>query len=51
VGFAIYPEDGATRDSLLSTADAAMYMAKHMKQQMTAEQLDTQVHAENPISS
>ncbi len=31
VGFAVYPEDGATRDSLLSAADAAMYVAKHTK--------------------
>ena len=29
VGVAIYPEDGATKDSLLSAADAAMYVAKH----------------------
>jgi len=28
VGVAVYPEDGATRDSLFSTADAAMYVAK-----------------------
>ncbi len=31
VGLAIYPEDGATRDSLLSASDAAMYVAKHTK--------------------
>jgi diguanylate cyclase (GGDEF)-like protein len=31
VGIAIYPEDGVTRDSLLSTADAAMYVAKQMR--------------------
>jgi diguanylate cyclase (GGDEF)-like protein len=31
VGLAIYPEDGATRDSLLSASDAAMYVAKHIK--------------------
>ncbi len=29
VGMALYPEDGNTRDSLLSSADAAMYVAKH----------------------
>jgi diguanylate cyclase (GGDEF)-like protein len=29
VGIAVYPEDGTTRDSLLSAADAAMYVAKH----------------------
>jgi len=51
VGFAVYPEDGATRDSLFSAADAAMYVAKHMKRQMTAEHLDTQTQAENPTSS
>jgi diguanylate cyclase (GGDEF)-like protein len=31
VGLAIYPEDGANRDSLLSASDAAMYVAKHTK--------------------
>ena len=31
VGFSLYPEDGLTRDSLLSAADAAMYVAKHVK--------------------
>jgi diguanylate cyclase (GGDEF)-like protein len=35
VGFALYPEDGATKDSLLSAADAAMYVAKHTRQQTT----------------
>jgi diguanylate cyclase (GGDEF)-like protein len=33
VGVAIYPEDGNTKDSLLSAADAAMYVAKHIKKQ------------------
>lgn len=32
VGVAIYPEDGATKDSLLTAADAAMYVTKHTKQ-------------------
>jgi diguanylate cyclase (GGDEF)-like protein len=32
VGIALYPEDGATRDDLLSAADAAMYMQKQSKQ-------------------
>lgn len=31
IGFSLYPEDGLTRDSLLSAADAAMYVAKYMK--------------------
>ena len=31
IGLAIYPEDGATRDSILNAADAAMYAAKHAK--------------------
>jgi diguanylate cyclase (GGDEF)-like protein len=29
VGVAVYPEDGSTRDSLLTAADAAMYVNKH----------------------
>ena len=33
VGIALYPEDGATKDSLLSAADAAMYVAKNIKRQ------------------
>jgi diguanylate cyclase (GGDEF)-like protein len=32
VGLAIYPDDGSTRDSLLSSSDAAMYVSKHTKQ-------------------
>jgi diguanylate cyclase (GGDEF)-like protein len=31
VGVAVYPGDGTTRDSLLSAADAAMYVAKHTR--------------------
>jgi diguanylate cyclase (GGDEF)-like protein len=31
VGFALYPEDGSTADSLLSAADAAMFVSKHTK--------------------
>lgn len=31
VGVALYPEDGATKDSLLSAADAAMYVRKHAR--------------------
>jgi diguanylate cyclase (GGDEF)-like protein len=29
IGVALYPEDGSTRDSLLMSADAAMYVQKH----------------------
>jgi diguanylate cyclase (GGDEF)-like protein len=35
VGLALYPEDGLTRDSLISASDAAMYVAKHTKRQST----------------
>ena len=31
IGVALYPEDGATKDSLLSAADAAMYAVKNKK--------------------
>ena len=34
VGVAVYPEDGATKDSLLRAADAAMYAAKNGKRQV-----------------
>ena len=33
IGFALYPEDGNTKDSLLSVADAAMYAFKKRKHQ------------------
>jgi diguanylate cyclase (GGDEF)-like protein len=32
VGLAIYPEDGISKDGLLSASDAAMYLAKNSKQ-------------------
>jgi diguanylate cyclase (GGDEF)-like protein len=31
IGIALYPEDGLTKDSLLSAADAAMYVVKNSK--------------------
>ena len=33
VGIALYPEEGTTRESLLSAADAAMYVVKQIKNQ------------------
>jgi len=44
VGLALFPEDGATRDSLLSASDAAMYVSKHIKKntaKVTSDQEDT----------
>lgn len=37
LGMALYPQDGTSKDSLLSAADAAMYVRKHVKQQGEAE--------------
>jgi diguanylate cyclase (GGDEF)-like protein len=37
VGIAIYPEDGATRDSLLHASDAAMYVEKQTKSSAVAQ--------------
>jgi diguanylate cyclase (GGDEF)-like protein len=34
IGFALYPEDGATRDYLLNAADASMYVTKQTKREM-----------------
>jgi diguanylate cyclase (GGDEF)-like protein len=39
LGIALYPEDGATKDTLLKTADAAMYAAKNSHR--TAEPIPT----------
>jgi diguanylate cyclase (GGDEF)-like protein len=41
VGVALYPEDGTTKDTILSAADASMYVAKHTRRQM-AQSLETQ---------
>jgi len=35
IGVALFPQDGATQDSLLSAADAAMYAVKNAKRQAT----------------
>jgi diguanylate cyclase (GGDEF)-like protein len=40
VGIALYPEDGVTKDSLLSAADADMYVAKHTRRH-TEEALES----------
>jgi predicted signal transduction protein with EAL and GGDEF domain len=38
LGIALYPEDGETRDSLLSSADASMYVAKQTRAQVSEGQ-------------
>ena len=45
-GIALYPENGATRDSLLNTADTAMYAAKNFSKQMAVEMAER----DSPIS-
>jgi diguanylate cyclase (GGDEF)-like protein len=44
-GIALYPEDSATRDGLLSAADSAMYTAKNARRQAAAEATD----GESPV--
>lgn len=49
VGFAVYPEDGITRDSVLNAADAAMYVAKYSKRHigdLTIEQTNSTLVSE-----
>ncbi len=43
VGFALYPENGSTKDSLLSAADSAMYAVKNSKKQIV-QMLAAQQH-------
>ena len=45
IGIALYPEDATTRDGLLTAADAAMYVEKHIRKSGTklrAGQTDTE---------
>jgi GGDEF domain-containing protein len=34
IGVALYPQEGAIKDSLLSAADAAMYLVKNRKREV-----------------
>lgn len=43
IGFAIYPDDGLSKDTLLSSADASMYVAKHTRRRAAGN--------ETPVSS
>jgi len=50
VGIALYPEDGSTKDSLLSAADAAMYVEKHTKRQSADETASAERSGPPPTS-
>lgn len=50
LGIAIYPLDGTTKDSLLNSADAAMYVAKHSKRKK-ADSGHGEWDFENPLRS
>jgi len=43
IGIAVYPEDGATKDALLSAADAAMYAVKTARHEIGSEQAAHQI--------
>jgi diguanylate cyclase (GGDEF)-like protein len=49
-GVALYPEDGTARESLLNTADTAMYKAKNSRKQ-TAHEEDEREHTVSPDGS
>ncbi len=42
IGTALYPDDGSTKDSLLSAADAAMYVNKHVRRENKESPADRQ---------
>jgi len=44
-GYSMYPEDGATKESLLSAADAAMYLAKNLRKEAAAKREGNQAPA------
>jgi diguanylate cyclase (GGDEF)-like protein len=44
-GYSMYPEDGTTKESLLSAADTAMYAAKNIKKQFSAGTFQRKVPA------
>ncbi|HZB88019.1 MAG TPA: GGDEF domain-containing protein, partial [Terracidiphilus sp.] len=44
IGIALYPEDGSNRDSLLSSADAAMYVNKYSSREESAVPDSTSRH-------
>jgi diguanylate cyclase (GGDEF)-like protein len=45
IGFAFFPENGATKDSLLSAADTAMYVVKNRKKNF-AKSMEPILHSE-----
>jgi diguanylate cyclase (GGDEF)-like protein len=47
IGIALYPEDATTAESLLRTADAAMYLAKYSKKGQKPGQSDTEMAPKN----
>lgn len=51
VGIALYPEDATSREGLLKAADAAMYVAKHIRRQytgMASSREDRMLPSRNP---
>jgi GGDEF domain-containing protein len=40
IGVALYPEDGASKDTLLSFADAAMYAVKNIRRHSWQQNID-----------